>query len=261
MSERPFMQLYVSDYLGDTRHLSCEQHGAYLLLLMTMWNARGSLPNDDAKLARMVCLSSKKWRSIKSDVIAFFDVSDGVVTHSRLTKEIQKSESKSQSRASAGAKGGASKALKDNDTRLANATVLPQHLPDTITREEKREAEASPKKRGVRLPDDFVPDMAWAEAHGLPMQRAEVEAAKFRDYWTSKGGNATKTDWPATWRNWVRSALERVPTARGSPPLRGLEAVAARLRRDIENEQRQNGKAGLDLQDDERLPLLTGPRH
>ena len=78
MSERPFMQLYVSDYLGDTRHLSCEQHGAYLLLLMTMWNAGGSLPDDDAKLARIVCLSVKKWRSIREDIMAFFDLENGV---------------------------------------------------------------------------------------------------------------------------------------------------------------------------------------
>jgi uncharacterized protein YdaU (DUF1376 family) len=131
MSERPFMQLYVSDYLGDTRHLSCEQHGAYMLLLMTMWNAGGKLPDDDTKLARIVCLSVKKWRSIREDVLSFFEVSGGVLSHNRMTKELLKSESKSQSRASAGAKGGAAKALKDKGQHVANATRLPQHLPDT----------------------------------------------------------------------------------------------------------------------------------
>lgn len=131
MSERPFMQLYVSDYLGDTRHLSCEQHGAYLLLLMTMWNAGGALPDDDAKLARIVCLSVKKWRAIREDVLSFFDTENGALSHGRLSKELQKSESKSQSRASAGAEGGRAKALKDKAAKVANATVLPQHLPDT----------------------------------------------------------------------------------------------------------------------------------
>lgn len=144
MSERPFMQLYVSDYLGDTRHLSCEQHGAYLLLLMTMWNAAGSLPDDDAKLARIVCLSVKKWRSIRDDIMRFFSIEGGQITHGRLAKELQKSESKSHSRASAGAEGGRVKALKDKEARLANASVLPQHLPDTITIQ--RDAVASLKR-------------------------------------------------------------------------------------------------------------------
>lgn len=135
MSELPFMQLYVSDYLGDTRHLSCEQHGAYLLLLMTMWNARGSLPDDDAKLARVVCLSVKKWRSIKPDIIEFFHVADGVVTHPRLTRELQKSERQSESRASAGAKGGSAKALKYNKVGLASAIAGPQHLPEPYRKE------------------------------------------------------------------------------------------------------------------------------
>lgn len=131
MSERPFMQLYVSDYLGDTRHLSCEQHGAYMLLLMTMWNAGGALPDEDVKLARIVCLSLKKWRAIRGDILAFFEVSDGVIQHNRMTKELQKSERKSQSRASAGAKGFAAKALKNKKTPQAIASSLPKHSPDT----------------------------------------------------------------------------------------------------------------------------------
>lgn len=136
MSERPFMQLYVSDFIGDTLALTTEQLGAYMLLLMAMWNAGGSLTNDDAKLARICRLSVKKWRGLADDVLAYFEESDGQLTHNRLTKELHKSERKSQSRASAGAKGGSAKALKNKEEVLANATVLQQHLPDTIIRED-----------------------------------------------------------------------------------------------------------------------------
>jgi uncharacterized protein YdaU (DUF1376 family) len=73
MSERPFMQLYVSDFIGDTLQLSTEQIGAYMLLLMAMWNAGGKLPSDDAKLARVVRMSVKKWRSISVDMMGFFE--------------------------------------------------------------------------------------------------------------------------------------------------------------------------------------------
>lgn len=136
MSERPFMQLYVSDFIGDTLHLSTEQIGAYMLVLMAMWNAGGKLPSDEAKLARVSRMTVKKWRSVSEDLMAFFNLSDGFISHDRLTKELQKSESKSQSRASAGAEGGRAKALKDKKARLANAMPEPWHLPDTITRED-----------------------------------------------------------------------------------------------------------------------------
>ncbi|MBX4336374.1 DUF1376 domain-containing protein [Bartonella raoultii] len=61
--------------------------------------------------------------------------------------------------------------------------------------------------RGCRLPADFEPDYDFALSEGLPPERVKVEIAKFRDYWRSKAGaNAAKTDWQATWRNWVRNS-------------------------------------------------------
>lgn len=219
MSERPFMQLYVSDYLGDTRHLSCEQHGAYLLLLMTMWNAGGSLPDDDAKLARIVCLSVKKWRAIRDDVFPFFDLSDGRVTHHRLTKELQKSEAKSQSRASAGAEGGRAKALKDKETRLANAMPELQHLPDTRDHKRKEEPSGSSKKRAGRLPEDWKPDLSFAASLGLSEAQAANEAQKFREWWPAQPGQkGVKLDWDLTWKTWCRKAVESRPMQRGGAP-------------------------------------------
>lgn len=121
------MQLYVADYLGDTRHLTTEQHGAYLLLLMAMWRAGGALPNDEAKLARIVGLSPARWRRISSDVIAFFDVGGANITQKRLVAEIEKAREKSHKRADAGRQGGKAKALKSNDPPVANASELPAY--------------------------------------------------------------------------------------------------------------------------------------
>ncbi len=81
----------------------------------------------------------------------------------------------------------------------------PIHEQENVPKKAKR-AQAN---RGCRLPEDFEPDYDFAIEEGLPPERVKVEIAKFRDYWRSKAGaNATKTDWQATWRNWVRKAIE-----------------------------------------------------
>jgi len=123
----PYMQLYVADYLGDTQHLTTEQHGAYMLLLMTMWRQGGSLPEDDRMLARVARVSARRWHLIRAEVMAFFDVEDGKVTQKRLVEEYQKAVSKSEKRSVCGKLGGDAKALKDRGLASAKAKQKPQH--------------------------------------------------------------------------------------------------------------------------------------
>ena len=72
--------------------------------------------------------------------------------------------------------------------------------------------EPAPKsKRGTRLDPSFVPSEASRVAviTDHPTLDLRREHAKFVDYWTAKSGqNATKVDWDATWRNWMRKAGE-----------------------------------------------------
>lgn len=205
MTNAPFMQLYVADYLADTQHLTTEQHGAYLLLLMTMWRNAGSLPNDEKKLARIAHVSLKRWHIIAGDVMAFFDISDGRITQKRLSEELQKAVSKSEKRKTSGSLGGKAKSLKNNEQGLANASVLLKHSSEPDIRNIKKDTNVSQKK-GCRLPDDFQPDFSFATNEGFSEAEARTLFESFKDYWTAKTGkDATKRDWQATWRNWVRS--------------------------------------------------------
>lgn len=118
------MQLYTSDFLGDTQDLSAEYIGSYLLLLMTMWNADGSLAFDEVKLARVARLTVEEWRLAWGDLERFFVVESGRLTHSRLTSELHKFARKSAARKEAGRKGGAAKSLKTKNTGLAIAKAI-----------------------------------------------------------------------------------------------------------------------------------------
>lgn len=58
--------------------------------------------------------------------------------------------------------------------------------------------------------------MAFASTLGLQPGHVASELAKFRDFWASKAGkDGAKLDWQATWRNWLRSVVERMPRAAG----------------------------------------------
>lgn len=127
MSATPFMQFYVADYLGDTQHLTTEQHGAYLLLLMAMWRAEGRLPNDPSKLARIARVSLRRWHILAGELMAFFEVDGSDITQKRLTEERQKAVSISEKRSVSGKLGVLAKSLKNNEMAQANASDLLKH--------------------------------------------------------------------------------------------------------------------------------------
>lgn len=73
------------------------------------------------------------------------------------------------------------------------------------------EDQPNSRKRGTRLPEDWVLPKAWgewalAERKGWIADDVRRCAEKFADYWRAKAGrDAAKLDWQATWRNWVRN--------------------------------------------------------
>ena len=101
----PFMQLWVADYLKDTRGLTTEQHGAYLLLIMEYWT-KGSLPDDDKQLARIAGMAIREWRKSKPALQAFFH--DGW-KHRRIDEELAKAKAKHSLRQEAGKRGAKAK--------------------------------------------------------------------------------------------------------------------------------------------------------
>jgi hypothetical protein len=72
------------------------------------------------------------------------------------------------------------------------------------------ETKAKTERRASRLPDDWQPDeemIAWALGEQPTWNPAHARKVGeiFRDYWIAQpGAKGRKTNWLATWKNWVR---------------------------------------------------------
>lgn len=98
----------------------------------------------------------------------------------------------------------------------------------TSTLKTKSKAEA---QSAARLPKDWVPtdeDESFCRTE-RPDLNVQSVASQFRDYWIALPDNkAKKSDWAATWRNWVRN--QRAQQARASP--QGYESAKDKSRRE-----------------------------
>jgi len=96
-------------------------------------------------------------------------------------------------------------------------------------KQDQKPERASPN--GSRLPIDWVlPDdyRAWCEAKH-PEIDPDGEAEKFADHWHAKAGkDARKTDWLATWRNWLRTDFPKAMKARAGPSVQAGPASKTR---------------------------------
>lgn len=69
--------------------------------------------------------------------------------------------------------------------------------------------------RGSRMPDGYMPTESTIQAMrqefpGVSRQEWESEHRQFCDYWQSQSGaKATKVDWDATWRGWMRREFRK----------------------------------------------------
>lgn len=258
MSNRAWMPLHIETYMADTLHLSATEHGAYLLLIMRYWKD-GGLPGDEGMIRRYARMSVEQWSESRDVLISFFH--DGW-KHSRIDAELAKAdEIIEKRRAAAGARHSRSKS-NAHAQQVQSKSTDTGALPRTID-QEKEEPIGSSKKRGCRLPVDFVPDIGFAISLGLTRSQAENEAIKFREWWPAQPGQkGVKLDWGLTWQTWCRKALERLP--RGSPgrqPHPKYDPFKALAEELSDGQDRSQGSDRRDWDDAQGVPFLTIEHH
>lgn len=223
--KQPYVRFFASDWLGGTRGMKASEVGVYITLIAMMYERCEPLPEDHKRLSRQCGCAASTFTTILEMLIE-----DGKITreesglwNARVEKEFKWREKNSQ-QSSEAAHVRWEKAKENNSDEMPaqcerNASGMPSQKPETRSQKpEKKVLEA----RASRLPSDWQPtDENWSFAlgEGMTVPDIETEAAKFRDYWTAKGGkDGRKLDWDATWRNWIRNRRTAKRPGTGTSP-------------------------------------------
>jgi len=213
-----FYKRYPGDYMRDTAHLSLIEHGAYTVLLDTIYATERALPKNPAGLFR-VCrgFSEDEQSAILSVIDQFFVETDKGYIHPRVAEELEKATLLKTKARENGRKGG-----RPCKTTQTESESKPDENPAGYEEEtqpvKKKKAYQTPdtrplpngKERGraTRLTADWMPSdeqICFCKTERPDLNPTQT-ADRFRDYWIAKSGkDATKLDWDATWRNWVRN--------------------------------------------------------
>lgn len=220
-----FYKMDPSAWDFGTADLSLEQEAAYLRIVNAIHKHDAPVPDNDRILAGLFRTSTRKARALVSALVEAgkLTIEDGKIWNERARSDMVQRGFVTISRAESGAKGGRTRALnaanqlkeKDKAQAIASSRIEENRI-------EKEETKVSSKKRASRLPADWRLPKAWGEwavAEGMDDVCVRREADKFADYWHSASGKtATKIDWEAVWRNWIRKAIDdRKSKARTRP--------------------------------------------
>lgn len=220
MSELPWVRFFPSDWLAGTRGMSAAEAGVYISLIAMMYERGEPLVEDASRLARLCGASNSQFKKALENLVREAKIVrvEGGLWNNRVAKEaVYRSEKSDVAKRAAEIRWG-----KDKQNQSKNdAGALPSHCDGSAIQKpdirNNKKAPSEPKKDlACRIPDDWQPDDLFALREGLSLDGAKREAAKFRDYWQAQpGAKGRKTDWTATWRNWVRKSVE--DTSRRQP--------------------------------------------
>lgn len=117
------------------------------------------------------------------------------------------------------------------DSRVESSTGMsPSPVPSCPVPSPSSTKKGGSAKRGTRIPEPFMltSDMKQWAVKEVPRVDIEASTRRFVDYWRAESGaKATKIDWVATWRNWLRRDAENTPRSSRPTPTDRIAAILA----------------------------------
>lgn len=207
-----YYQFNIADYRKDTAHLSLIEHAIYRQLLDWYYLDERPIPTETQWVIRRFQIPHEQVETILKE---FFELRSDGWHHNRCDIEINNYKHNAEKNRRNGKLGGRPK--KTQSVNLANPSETQtkptgnptESQPVTNNQEPltKRKSKAD-AALATRLPADWTPsatDYDFCVKERSDLSPNDV-ADRFRDYWVAvPGAKGRKSDWAATWRNWVRN--------------------------------------------------------
>ena len=218
---------HIGDYRRDTGHLSLLEHGAYRQLLDLYYVDEKPIPNETDWVMRRLSAKTQVEKDAVSAVLSDFFTQDADGwSHKRCEIEILAYEEKADKNKENGKLGGRPKKKaeinpeitqsvsytnpSESQNNLNHEPLTTNHKP--LTKEpsiKDMDSSAKAPRPAKKCPDAFLITESmktWASTECANVD-IHAETAKFRDHTFS----TARTDWVATWRNWIRKNHETKP--------------------------------------------------
>jgi len=175
----PYTYFYQGEYLNDTQHLTREQHGSYLLLLMSYWQSGKALNNKNGRLAVIAKMTQEEWAREESIYAEFFDVDGDIWHHGRCEFDLDRVRKKSKQASYAGRKSAESKKGTPKELQK-ESEATPNYAPiDDL--EPKIEREINGRSTDVEKKANGTSTMYGSMNEG--MNEKNFVQASFEQFW------------------------------------------------------------------------------
>lgn len=227
MTGLPWFKCYPRDFNDGMMGLTMEERGAYVTILNCIYQ-RGTPVHDDPLYFRaMLQCSGKAWSKVRASLIVkgrLFEVclnGKPCLMDERAAVEIEKNLEMRRELSERGARGGRkSQAIARENNDIDQAPAQAGLKPGSSDTEAESEADttvtnvpvvSAPKAKATRrCPETWMPseaDLGVGLSEGLNPGEIERALSKMRDH----SFKTARSDWSATFRNWLRADAERKP--------------------------------------------------
>ena len=192
----------LGDYAKKCGRLSMLQHGAYTLLIDSCYD-REKFPTLEEAIEWTWASTEAEVEAVKFVLSRFFKLDeDGQYVQERILAELLDYHAKADKNKQIALDRETKRREKSTKRAQVVNEAPPNQEPITINQEP-----VNRKQRGTRLPADCLLPVDWADF--CKQERPDLVPRQvfdeFKDYWIAQPGQkGVKTDWDATWRNWVR---------------------------------------------------------